>query len=233
MSAANRFRLVAPWRLVLTALAATAVAGCQGGDRLATSALPMSVEARHPIQVGSERVVLDLPAERGGMGAAERGAARDFISAYRREGQGPLHVLGPRGAQNEGESQLVIGELRRLAYAGGVPASALSYSSYYSKDARPPVVLRYERYVAAAECGQWPSNLGTDWRNVPYENFGCASQRNLAAMVEDPRDLHGPRRMTPRDSERRDEIFDNYRRGQPTGARTGTDDAGTASDVGR
>lgn len=215
-----------PWRFLMVALAASVAAACQG-DRLVTGSVPKSVAERHSFDVAPERVVLDLPADRGGLNQGERGAVRDFVAAYRQEGKGPLEVLGPSGSRNESSSQMVIGEVRKIARSGGVSSSALSYSAYRSKEAKPPVVLRYTRYHASAECGQWPSDLDKDWQNVPYENFGCATRRNLAAMVDDPRDLHHPRRMTPRDSERRDEIFDNYRRGRPTGARTSSDDAGT------
>lgn len=232
MSAANSNRRPAlAWRLAIAVAAASAVAACQG-DRITTGSVPLSVEARHPIQVSSEEVILDLPVGHGGMSAAERGAVGDFVTAYRREGYGTFEILGPSGTPNEVASQRVIGEVRQMAYSGGIPATAVSYAAYRPKHAKAPVVLRYHRYAASASCGQWPTDLDKDWRNVPYENFGCATQSNLAAMVADPRDLHGPRGMTPRDSERRDVVFDNYRRGQPTSARTAIDDAGTASDVG-
>lgn len=84
----------------------------------------------------------------------------------------------------------------------------------------------------AKYCGQWPKDLGVDWNNRNYANFGCATENNLAAMVEDPRDLHAPRTMTPRDSNRRDEVFERYRRGEETAARTRTDDAGMIGEIG-
>lgn len=225
----NRPSFKAPIRLLLAAVAATTVAACQG-ERITTGSVETTLLAQHQGQVAPEHVVLDLPATSGRMNRAERGAVHDFVQAYRRDGQGPLEILGPRG--NDSRTELMVGEVRQVAIAGGLPPSSIHYSPYYSKDAHAPVVMRYQRYVAHVGCGQWPSDVGTDWRNVPYENFGCATQSNLAAMVEDPRDLVAPRPMTPRDSERRDVVFDNYRRGQPTGARTGSDDAGTATSVG-
>ena len=35
------------------------------------------------------------------------------------------------------------------------------------------------------------------FENRPYWNFGCANQRNLAAMVDNPADLVQPRGETP------------------------------------
>ncbi len=50
----------------------------------------------------------------------------------------------------------------------------------------------------AGPCGLWPDDLGPSndmkhFDNQPYYNLGCATQRNLAAMVENPADLVQPR----------------------------------------
>ena len=80
-----------------------------------------------------------------------------------------------------------------------------------------PIRLSYLRYVAEApECGQWPTNLADDQRNLPYPNFGCAQQHNLAAQIANPADLLGPRTMDPADPERRAVVLDKYRRGAST-----------------
>ena len=61
------------------------------------------------------------------------------------------------------------------------------------RDAGAPIRLSYLRYVAEGpECGRWTTNLAEDYRNLPYPNFGCAQQRNLAAQVANPADLLGP-----------------------------------------
>ena len=48
-------------------------------------------------------------------------------------------------------------------------------------------------------------------QNRNYENFGCASQANLAAMVAEPMDLIGPRQMSPIDAVRRGQVIKDYR----------------------
>ena len=73
----------------------------------------------------------------------------------------------------------------------------------------------------AGPCGLWPHDLGPTWdpehyENREYWNFGCAQQRNLAAMVEDPADLAGPRGETPAYTGRRSTALDKYRQGQST-----------------
>ncbi len=54
----------------------------------------------------------------------------------------------------------------------------------------------------AGPCGLWPADLGPSndmkhFENQPYYNLGCATQQNLAAMVENPADLVQPRGETP------------------------------------
>ncbi|GAG12372.1 unnamed protein product, partial [marine sediment metagenome] len=57
------------------------------------------------------------------------------------------------------------------------------------------------------------------------------SQKNLAAMVANPRDLVEPRGMTPRSSQRRDIIMDKYVRGDTTVSNKSKDEKVKASDV--
>jgi pilus assembly protein CpaD len=64
--------------------------------------------------------------------------------------------------------------------------------------------LSYPKISAVAgPCGLWPEDLGPSIKNKsynenkPYYNFGCAYQRNLAAMVDNPADLVQPRPETP------------------------------------
>ena len=80
------------------------------------------------------------------------------------------------------------------------------------------------RYVAEApECGQWPINVAYEPNNLPMANTGCASQRNLAAMVANPADLVAPRTMTPRSGERRDVTWDKYQKGETTASQKNED----------
>ena len=83
----------------------------------------------------------------------------------------------------------------------------------------------YLRYVAEAPaCGDWSTNLAHEPMNLPYPNFGCATQRNLAVSVANPADLLGPRSETARSSERRDFVWNKYVHGDPTGARKSADE---------
>jgi pilus assembly protein CpaD len=65
------------------------------------------------------------------------------------------------------------------------------------------------------------------FENQPPWNFGCASQRNLAAMVDNPADLVQPRGETPADVTRRTQVMGAYRQGQPTGTQYPATDMST------
>ena len=84
----------------------------------------------------------------------------------------------------------------------------------YRPTPRPPIRLSFVAVTAiTGDCGQWPTDLfGPSIRdNTNWENFGCATQQNLAAQIANPADLVGPRGMTPIDAQRRAEVIRMYR----------------------
>jgi pilus assembly protein CpaD len=66
--------------------------------------------------------------------------------------------------------------------------------------------------------------------NRPYYNFGCSTQQNLAAMVENPEDLVQPRASTPAYAARRQTVIEKYRKGENPSGQYETKEA-KASDV--
>ena len=61
----------------------------------------------------------------------------------------------------------------------------------------------------------------------------CATQRNLAAMVDNPADLEQPRPETPAYTPRRNIAFDKYRKGVPTTTTYPEADKAKLSDTGK
>ena len=82
--------------------------------------------------------------------------------------------------------------------------------------------IHYPRVQAdVGPCGLWPYDLGPTYHREHYENreyynLGCASQRNLAAMVDNPSDLVQPRAEIPAYTGRRTTVLDKYHRGEAT-----------------
>ncbi|MFX7071671.1 CpaD family pilus assembly lipoprotein, partial [Acinetobacter baumannii] len=69
--------------------------------------------------------------------------------------------------------------------------------------------------------------------NRPYHNFGCATQRNLAAMVDNPADLEQPRPESPAYTLRRTMSFERYRKGDTTATNYPESDKAKLSDTGK
>jgi pilus assembly protein CpaD len=83
----------------------------------------------------------------------------------------------------------------------------------------------------------WPHDLGPTIdgehnENLEYWNFGCASQRNLAAQVDNPADLVQPRGEDPTYTQRRTMVLEKYRRGEEPATVYANPDKGKISDVG-
>ena len=118
-------------------------------------------------------------------------------------------------------------DVRKALRQAGIGADSVLLETYYVNGKRSaPLRLSFLHYEAKApDCPDWSENVGRDPQNTAWPNMGCATQRNLAVAVADPRDLMGPRAETPRSSERRDTIWDRYLKGEKvTGAVWGPDE---------
>jgi pilus assembly protein CpaD len=186
---------------------------------------------RHPILVSQEPTTLALRVARGanGLDSAQRAQLLDFAGHYRATdaGNSRLVIEVPSGGANEVAAMYAVNDIRAMLTDQGFAETAISVEAYVAEgDREPPLRVSYLRYVAQPpNCGDWSTNLAYDPMNLPYPNFGCATQRNFGVQVANPADLLGPRSETARSSERRDVMLEKYKQGQPTGWRRTLDDA--------
>lgn len=232
ITAASGFRS-ATTRLALLSLVAVALGGCQGREEVGAQVAGWSLvdsSQRHPILVSQQPATLTIRVSSNAQGLSEGQAAQvsDFLARYRAKdsGNSKLVIAVPSGSPNESAAMRAVGNLREMIRDFGFSESTVTMQPYNGgRDYNAPVRLAYLRYVAEApECGYWPTNLAHDPRNLPYPNFGCAQQHNLAAQIANPADLLGPRTMAPADAERRAVVIDKYRQGEPTGAKKDGDE---------
>ena len=150
-----------------------------------------------------------------------------FAADYLDHGSGAVAISAPtrfREAPEEFADRLVI---------LGVPRDRILLSNQDEPGVPDSVKLTYIRYTALTPpCGDWSANLSYSATNTPPPNFGCATQHNITAQVADPRDLISPRTLTPDDAQRRLQVLDKYRKGEPTVAMKTKDQSGAISDVG-
>ncbi len=228
-------------RLAATAGAvaiAVALAGCQWNRTTHehTGSMPPTYQERHPITVGYQPVDLIVHADPhiGGLSAEDRTAVAGLARQYRNTGNGAIHLQAPSGGKYESAAHKGAAQIRQILRREGVDPSILAVHTYRAEDGydSAPMKLVFYRYAAnAGPCGDWPKDVSDNHQNVEWYNHGCAQQRNLAAMLEDPRDIVGPRGHGPRDAERRVTVQEKYREGQDSST-VYRDGAARASEVG-
>jgi pilus assembly protein CpaD len=190
----------------------------------------------HRITVAESGARLDIavaPEDRALSGQA-RAQVQDFAGAYLRGGHGALILSAPSGGANSNAASLLAHQTRLALVEAGVPYAAVAGSTYDgSGAAAAPIVLTFTAYEAhAPECAPlYTQDLGHQMNNQPWESFGCATVANLASLVEDPHDLIAPRNSDPRDSGRRNTVFDAYRAGDVTHADRSNDERVTVSNA--
>ncbi|MBY0560908.1 CpaD family pilus assembly protein [Hyphomicrobium sp.] len=213
-------------KVLVIALLPLAVAGCRRdapGPQVAGWSV-IDPEQRHPILVSQQPATLNLHigASSDGLTPAQRARVLEFAGRSRASDAGNSRIVisAPGGSANEGAAMQAADEARRLMIETGYSETSIAVEAYHADGRDAPLRLSYMRYVAEApECGQdWSENLAANYQNTPYPNMGCAGQRNLAAMVANPADLLGPRTMTSRDANRRDDMYSKYVAGKPLGA---------------
>jgi len=190
----------------------------------------------HQIQVteSSERMEVRVSAGDMTLSSRDRAQLQTFASGYLRYGHGALVLSTPSGGANADAASILANETRRALVDAGVSYAAVAGSSYdASGRADPPIIVSFARYEAhAPDCAPlWEQDLAHQSNNQPWESFGCATQANLAALVEDPADLLRPRAEDPRDSGRRDTVMDAYRAGEQTHAPRSSDERITISNA--
>lgn len=196
-------------------------------DAIVTGGAPDDYRLRHPIAIteANRSVVIFVGHARGGLTVAQRSDVLGLARTWLNEGTGAITAEVPVDTPNARAAEATYREIRGLLLAGGVPAHGITMHHYHPDDPRSlaTIKLTYTKIAAVAgPCGLWPEDLGPSIsnpaynENKPYYNLGCATQRNLAAMIDNPSDLVQPRSETPAYTPRRSEAFEKYRQGQTT-----------------
>lgn len=192
-----------------------------------TGSIPDDYRQRHPIaiQEADQSISIFVGNGRGGLNASQRAEIVALGRTWMREGTGAIIIDMPVQAPNARAAGDSLREIKSLLSASGIPARGIVVRNYHPTDAQVFAAIRvsYPRITASAgPCGLWPEDLGPSVKgksyleNTQYWNFGCASQRNLAAMVDNPSDLVQPRPETPAYNPRRTVVLDKYRQGAGT-----------------
>ncbi len=235
-------------RLLRAAVAlggAALVCGCNT-DRPITAApdVPYDYRLRHPISITEKDHTLRvfIGVNRGSLNPEQRAEVLAFAQSWREAATGGVIIDVPVGTANEQSSAAAMHEIQSILAATGVPPASIVVRTYrVTLRTLAPVRITYPHMAAqAGPCGLWPEDIGPSmtrdyFENQPSWNYGCATQRNLAAMVANPADLVQPRAETPAYAMRRTTVLEHYRAGQATGTtyQNSTITSGRISNIGQ
>jgi len=231
-------------RAALALAGALFVCGCTTDQQVAgVPDVPPDYRMRHPITMKESDRTLEvfIGTNRGELNATQRAQILAFALKWRREATGGLVIARPVGSSNERAAADSMREIMSILAAGGMPPNSIGVRTYQAGGpALATVRVSYPRIAAqAGPCGIWPEDIGPSFNrdyfeNQPMWNNGCASQRNLAAMVDNPADLVEPRAETPANTMRRTTVMEKYRQGVDTATQqSATSTAAKISDVGK
>jgi pilus assembly protein CpaD len=223
---------------------AVVLGACTHTDEAVTASVPDDYRLRHPIaiQEANESIVIFVGHARGGLSAPQRADVMGLAQTWLKEATGAISADVPVDTPNARTAADSLREIQALLISAGVPPRGFVVRRYHPDDPRQLAAIRlsYSRISAVAgPCGLWPEDLGPSiknkgyFENRPYYNFGCANQRNMAAMIDNPSDLVQPRPETPAYTIRRSEAFEKYRKGASTSTIYPEGDKAKLSDVGK
>ncbi len=175
--------------------------GCWQSPRFQAPFTLANPNERHPIAVRQGEVTLDLAVYRGasGLNESQKGQLYGFLRDYKSQSAERLLIRAPSGGANETAAMRAYDEVRKAMRSAGIDPAAVALEPYFANgDPSAPLRLSYLQFVAEPpDCPDWSENIGRDPQNMPWPNMGCATQRNLAASVADPR---RPARSARRDA---------------------------------
>jgi pilus assembly protein CpaD len=223
---------------------AVVLGACTHTDDVVTASVPDDYRLRHPIaiQEANKSVVIFVGQARGGLSASQRADVMGLAQSWRQEATGAVVADVPVDTPNARAAADAFREINSLLTAAGVPPRGVVVHRFHPDDARQMATIRlsFPRISAVAgPCGLWPEDIGPSikdksyFENKQYYNFGCAYQRNMAAMVDNPADLVQPQSETAAYTTRRSEAFEKYRKGSTTTTNYPESDKAKLSDTGK
>jgi pilus assembly protein CpaD len=242
LNVACRRRTAIGVRGLLIAGFAAMLAGCNAFiSSDPTGGIPLDYRERHPITVqeGRKSLVLFVGSGRGGLSPTQRAEVLAFARNWKHDATGGVTIDRPVHGGNDRAAGDTLNETLSIMAHAGIPRSGIGIRPYQPHGRVPTIRLSYPLTVAqAGPCGLWPDDLGASYHpkhyeNKEYYNFGCASQRNLAAMVAEPADVVQPRGEVPAYNAKRTFGIDKWRKGEAPATIYPEAGKGAISDIGK
>jgi pilus assembly protein CpaD len=230
---ARRGRL--PRALLAPAALLLALAACKPVDSNSVAGgVADDYRVNHPISIEESVDTMDVPVGlnsqhlTGGVRANVQGFGLKFLNSR----SALIAIVVPQGSANARVAGWLANEIEDALIGAGVSPKSIEIRSYRANrsEQTAPIRLAYARIAAkTAACGPWQDSMMVNKENTNYGAYGCASQQNLAAMVDNPLDLLYPRAMTPANVTRRDLVIDSYSNGRATQGDYGKESGGSVA----
>lgn len=182
------------------------LAGCSDPMQRASE---YDYRTNHPLVVRPTAASLTLD-------TLDRAKLDGFAADYVARGHGALEISQGALSGQDAKARAALAAVVESLRASGVRPAEIKAQLVVDDPALPPgrTALRFDTMTAALpDCYDWREGPP----NGPSANYGCNMQRNIGAMVADPRDLLQQRQPNAGFSgERSDVVVGKYSKGEDT-----------------
>ncbi len=206
--------------LALAAACGLLVSACEDRNPLerhrlddASAAGLTDPELRHPIgfKRRTESLDVEVPPGAAGLSANQHVDVYRFLQRYKHEAVGRLVISAPSDARDQAAVARSVQAIQAHVTSAGIDYRLRRGGEGPRLGASPSIRLAYQRPVAVPpDCDRWDEDVGRNEERIPYPNWGCATQRNTAVMIDNARDLRQPQAEDPRSGERRSATWSAY-----------------------
>lgn len=210
-------RAVSLQKLGLALALPLALAACMGDPVGGLGPAPLTPTSRFTLQVEPDIDRVALAVHETGLSGAQQNALVALSDRFGVQGGSVLRIEAPSGG--DPVSADFAWRVKAALEALVAPGQVVQVVGYEAPDPRAPVLVGFETVRAVVpRCGTYWGSMTRTAANDSASNFGCAVNANLAAQIDNPRDIVTPRGMPPVDTGRRAVVYDNYRKGEATAA---------------
>ncbi len=167
-----------PFAAVIALSLGATLAACSGG----TQANRGLESARQPV-VERQSYTLDLNTANGGLSIPEQRRLADWFESLDVKYGDRISIDDPRGDSSTREAVAAVAARHGLLISDGAPVT----EGFVNSGSARIVVTRSRAYVPG--CPDWSGRMNSTLNNETNNNFGCAVNSNLAAMVANPEHL--------------------------------------------
>lgn len=157
------------------------------------------------------------PAPTGAVHNDDRPRLSEFAKDFRDRNAGPIGIAVGATSASDPAAVAFAGHIRDAFAAQGVPAAAVNVTLHpeWSSGAQHRATVMFPIYVAEVpDCGMSNEYMEVNFYNQDTGNFGCATERNVALMAVNPKDLEQMQPPSGRWGQRSYDVVTKYASGQ-------------------